>query len=67
MQIDVFYFSLSVLVLVCVYVSLYVRHDGADADAKCPDAPDYNAQHDAESPASCGLPTGKQTDTVWHI
>lgn len=71
MQIYVSYFSPSVLILVfrpiCVYVFLYVRHGGADADAKCPDAPNYNAQHDAESPASHGLPTGKQTDTLWHI
>ena len=31
---------------------LCVRHGGIDADAKCPDAPDHNAQYDAESHAS---------------
>lgn len=37
-----------------MYVYFVCRHGGTDADAKCPDAPDHNAQYDAESHASDG-------------
>lgn len=40
-----------------VYVHFVCRHGGTDADAKYPDAPDHNAQYDAESHAFFGSVT----------
>lgn len=42
LSILLFTFSMHMCIFMC-------RHGGTDADAKCPDAPDHNAQHDAKS------------------
>lgn len=43
-----------------------IRHGGTDADAKCPDASDYNAQYDAESHASYGPVTSCRAQSLCH-
>lgn len=53
-EINLFFLSLPVFICFYMYVHFVCRHGGTDADAKCPDAPDHNAQYDAESHASHG-------------